>query len=250
LIARTTADGRKRMALLEIDRLSLYFGGLRALDAVSFSVTERSIAALIGPNGAGKTTLFNCVSGFLRPAPGSRVAYDGRDVTGWPTHRLAQAKLVRTFQHPKSFMGMTVGENIEAAARLAGRRDRAAAIIDAAELGEFARRKASECPYGVVRRLNLAMVMALQPRLVMLDEPAAGLNDGERELLSRNILAMRDAGCTVVLVEHDMNFVMSLADDVTVLDAGRVLTCGSPSEVTSNEEVIRVYLGQYGNAGD
>lgn len=238
------------MPILEIDHLSLDFGGLRALDGISLAVKERSIAALIGPNGAGKTTLFNCVSGFLRPAKGSRVSYAGQDVTGWPTHRLAQARLVRTFQHPKSFLGMTVGENIAAAARLGGRREQAAEVIASAELGEFADRRASECPYGVVRRLNLAMAMALQPRLIMLDEPAAGLNDGERELLGRSILALRDAGCTIVLVEHDMNFVMSLADEVTVLDAGRILTSGSPAQVTSNEDVIRVYLGQYGHAAD
>jgi len=231
--------------LLDISNLSLAFGGVKALTDVNWRIEEGAVAALIGPNGAGKTTLFNCVTGFLRPLPGSRVLYDGRDMTGWATHRLAEAGLVRTFQHPKSFTGMSVRENILAAARIAGDPSRTEAVLSATDLGEFAERRASECPYGVVRRLNIAMVIALRPRLVMLDEPAAGLNDVERQVLARNIQKLRSEGCTVVLVEHDMNFVMSLADDVTVLDAGKVLVHGSPEDVTSNPEVIRVYLGQY-----
>jgi branched-chain amino acid transport system ATP-binding protein len=232
-------------ALLDVTGLSLAFGGVRALSDVNWRIREGSVAALIGPNGAGKTTLFNCITGFLRPLPGSKVVYDGRDVTGWPTHRLAVAGLLRTFQHPKSFLGLTVRENIAAAARIRGNVDRTDSVLRASELEEFADRPASQCPYGVIRRLNIAMAMAARPRLVMLDEPAAGLNDSERQVLARNIRSMRRDGCTVVLVEHDMNFVMSLADRVTVLDAGRVLTHGTAEEVTSHEEVIRVYLGQY-----
>ena len=136
-------------------------------------------------------------------------------------------------------------ENITAAARIRGDAARAGAVLKASELDEFADRPAAECPYGVIRRLNIAMAMAVQPRLIMLDEPAAGLNDTERQVLTRNIRTLRTEGCTVVLVEHDMNFVMSLADDVTVLDAGKVLTHGAPAEITSHPEVIRVYLGQY-----
>lgn len=231
--------------ILKVSKLSLAFGGVRALSNVDWCIEEGAVAALIGPNGAGKTTLFNCVTGFLRPLPGSRVVYGGRDITGWATNRLAVAGLLRTFQHPKSFAGLTVRENIAAAARIRGELARADAVLGASELEEFADRPASQCPYGVIRRLNIAMAMAARPRLVMLDEPAAGLNDSERQVLARNIHGMRRDGCTVVLVEHDMNFVMSLADDVTVLDAGRVLTHGSADEVTSHPEVIRVYLGQY-----
>jgi len=231
--------------LLDISQLSLAFGGVRALSDVKWNISEGSVAALIGPNGAGKTTLFNCVTGFLRPLPGAEVLYDGQDVTGWPTHRLAAMGLVRTFQHPKSFAGLTVRENVVAAARIRGDAVRADGILRVSELEEFGQRLAAECPYGVIRRLNIAMAMAMQPRLIMLDEPAAGLNDVERQILSRNIQALRSDGCTVVMVEHDMNFVMSLADDVTVLDAGRVLTHGAPSQITSHPDVIRVYLGQY-----
>jgi len=232
-------------ALLDVAGLSLAFGGVRALSDVDWRIEEGAVAALIGPNGAGKTTLFNCITGFLKPLPGSKVVYDGRDVTSWTTNRLAVAGLLRTFQHPKSFSGLTVRENITAAARIRGNLSRADAVLRASELDEFADRPASQCPYGVIRRLNIAMAMAAKPRLVMLDEPAAGLNDSERQVLARNIRGMRSDGCTVVLVEHDMNFVMSLADRVTVLDAGRVLTQGTADEVTSHPEVIRVYLGQY-----
>ncbi|MGD9944900.1 MAG: ABC transporter ATP-binding protein [Burkholderiaceae bacterium] len=235
--------------LLDIEALSLAFGGVRALSDVDWRIERGAVSALIGPNGAGKTSLFNCVTGFLRPLPGSRVVYDGRDVTGWPTNRLAQAGLLRTFQHPKSFAGLTVRENVVAAARIRGEPAAAEAVLRASDLGEFADRPAAQCPYGVIRRLNIAMAVAARPRLIMLDEPAAGLNDAERQILARNILKLRDDGCTVVLVEHDMNFVMSLADDVTVLDAGRVLMHGTPAEVTSDPEVIRVYLGQYDAEG-
>ncbi|VTU15334.1 Lipopolysaccharide export system ATP-binding protein LptB [Variovorax sp. SRS16] len=234
--------------LLAIRALSQSFGGVRALDDVTWNIEQGSISALIGPNGAGKTTLFNCITGFLKPLAGSAVQYGDEDVTGWATHRLARAGLVRTFQHPKSFLGMTVRENVFAAARVAGRPDETEPVLEAAGLLEFADRRASECPYGVIRRLNLAMAMATDPKLIMLDEPAAGLNDTERRVLARNIAALRQRGCTVVLVEHDMNFVMSLADTVTVLDAGRVLMHGSPAEVTANEDVIRIYLGQFADA--
>jgi branched-chain amino acid transport system ATP-binding protein len=236
------------MNILEVETLSLSFGGVSALSDVSWQVRERAIAGVIGPNGAGKTTLFNCVTGFLRPAAGSKVVYGGQDVTGWPTYRLARAGLVRTFQHPKSFLGMTVRENVVASTRLAAGSPDPDAILDTTELGEFADRRAAQCPYGVIRRLNMAMAMAIGPKLLMLDEPAAGLNDRERLALRRSILALRDSGCTVVLVEHDMSFVMSLVETVMVLDAGRVLTTGTPEHVTSHPDVIRVYLGQFANA--
>lgn len=236
------------MGILEIEKLSLSFGGVHALQDVTWTVEAGSIAGLIGPNGAGKTTLFNCVTGFLKPAGGSKVQYNGKDVTGWPTHRLATDGLVRTFQHPKSFMGKTVRQNVVASTRLAADRSDPDAILAVTELTEFAERLAIQCPYGVVRRLNMAMAMAIQPKLLMLDEPAAGLNDRERMILRKSISTLREAGCTIVLVEHDMGFVMSLVDDVTVLDAGRVLTRGTPQEVTSHPDVIRVYLGQYAHA--
>ena len=236
------------MSILETRNLSLSFGGVKALQDVSWTVEQGAIAGIIGPNGAGKTTLFNCVTGFLKPSPGTVVTYDGRDITGWPTHRLAEAGLVRTFQHPKSFAGMSVGENVAASARLAKKPVSADDILDVTELAEFADRRPAECPYGIVRRLNMAMAMAIQPRLLMLDEPAAGLNDRERQVLRKSIERLRDSGCTIVLVEHDMRFVMSLVDDVTVLDSGKVLTRGSPNEVTSHPDVIRVYLGQYAHA--
>jgi len=236
------------MNVLEVEGLSLSFGGVQALADVSWQVKQGAIAGVIGPNGAGKTTLFNCVTGFLRPTRGSRVTYGGGDVTGWATHRLARAGLVRTFQHPKSFVGMTVRQNVVASTRLAANRPDADAILQATELEEFADRRAIQCPYGVIRRLNLAMAMAIGPKLLMLDEPAAGLNDRERLALRRSIVMLRDGGCTVVLVEHDMSFVMSLVDEVMVLDAGRVLTVGSPDHVTSHPDVIRVYLGQFAHA--
>jgi branched-chain amino acid transport system ATP-binding protein len=238
------------MNILQVDNLSLSFGGVHALADVSWQVEQGAIAGVIGPNGAGKTTLFNCVTGFLRPTRGSQVSYGGQDVTGWATHRLARAGLVRTFQHPKSFIGMTVRQNVVASTRLSAHRQDAEAILRTTELDEFADRRAVQCPYGVIRRLNMAMAMAIGPKLLMLDEPAAGLNDRERLALRRSILALREAGCTIVLVEHDMSFVMSLVDEVMVLDAGRVLTVGTPSQVTSHPDVIRVYLGQFDHAQD
>jgi branched-chain amino acid transport system ATP-binding protein len=236
------------MNILEVEGLSLSFGGVSALSDVSWQVRQGAIAGVIGPNGAGKTTLFNCVTGFLKPAVGSRVRYGAQDVTGWPTYRLARAGLVRTFQHPKSFLGMTVRQNVVASTRLAADSPDPDAILRATELGEFADRRAAQCPYGVIRRLNMAMAMAIGPKLLMLDEPAAGLNDRERLALRRSIVGLRDAGCTIVLVEHDMSFVMSLVETVMVLDAGRVLTTGTPEHVTSHPDVIRVYLGQFANA--
>ncbi len=236
------------MNILEVEGLSLSFGGVSALSDVSWQVRQGAIAGVIGPNGAGKTTLFNCVTGFLKPTAGSRVTYGGQNVTGWPTYRLARAGLVRTFQHPKSFLGMTVRQNVVASTRLAAHQPDADAILEATELGEFADRRAAQCPYGVIRRLNMAMAMAIGPKLLMLDEPAAGLNDRERLALRRSILGLRDSGCTIVLVEHDMSFVMSLVETVMVLDAGRVLTSGTPEHVTSHPDVIRVYLGQFANA--
>ena len=237
------------MPLLEVERLSLSFGGVAALRDVEWQVEQGSVSALIGPNGAGKTTLFNCVTGFLAPSRGAHVRYDGVDVTRWPTHRLARRGLVRTFQHPKGFGARSLRDNLVATLRVARRRDsevdrEADRLLDELGLSAHAGHDIASSRYGVVRRLSIALAVALEPRLLMLDEPAAGLSDQETTLLANIINRLRVEGRTVVLVEHNMRFLMSIADHITVLDAGGVIANGTPSEIARDKTVISVYIGE------
>ena len=250
-------------SLLEASGLTRHFAGLVAVDQVDLAVAEGAIHAVIGPNGAGKTTLFNLISGLIGPSGGS-IRFAGQDITTLPVHRRAGLGMARTFQNIRIFAAMTVLENAltglhsrldaglaSTILRLPGfRRDERAAVSRAREVLELvgltgaAETRASALPYGDQRRLEIARAMASRPRLLLLDEPAAGMNPAETEALKTLVRRIRDAGATVLLVEHDMGFVMDLSDRITVLNFGRRIFEGTPIEVRQERSVIEAYLGQ------
>jgi branched-chain amino acid transport system ATP-binding protein len=233
--------------LLEADGLGKRFGGLVAVDRVSFAVAEGSIGGLIGPNGAGKTTLFALIAGFERPSAG-RVRFAGGDVTGWPAHRLARAGLARTFQIVQPFAGLSVRENIAVGAFLhTARRAEALAAADAvaAEVGLGAERDKPAAALTVAgrKRLELARALATRPRLLLLDEVLAGLNPSEIRDILPLLRTIRARGVTVLLIEHVMQAVMELCETVQVLAQGRIIARGTPAEVVADPAVVEAYLG-------
>jgi branched-chain amino acid transport system ATP-binding protein len=236
------------VAVLEVESVSKRFGGLAAVAEASLSVDEGRISALIGPNGAGKTTLFAAISGFIPPDSGS-VRFAGREITGMAPHRVCRLGLVRTFQIVQPFAGLTVRENIAVGVHL----------------HEPARRRALELAHEIARRvgmepmldkpaqgltisgrkrLELARALATRPKLLLLDEVMAGLTPTEINEIVGVIRGIRDSGVTVLLIEHVMQAVMSLSDDVYVLNQGRVIAHGAPGEIAANPEVIEAYLGR------
>ncbi|GAA0232376.1 ABC transporter ATP-binding protein [Castellaniella daejeonensis] len=250
------------MALLEVDRISIQFGNVRAVQDVSFSVDEGIVYSVIGPNGAGKTTLFNLITGIYRPTAGA-VRLDGREIQGRTPYELARRGMARTFQNLQVWMNMSALENVMVGAHLhldgslfkallrtpaLRRRDRAlreesAGLMEFVGLGAYVRSRADSMPYGALKRLEIARALAMKPRLLFLDEPAAGLNPKETQEVDALVRRIAETGITVVLVEHDMKMVMNLSDRILVLDYGKRLAEGSGPEVRGNPDVIAAYLG-------
>jgi len=233
--------------LLHIDQVSQRFGGLLALDAASFAAEAGRITALIGPNGAGKTTLFSIVTGFQQPVSG-RIVYDGVDITGLPPHRLARRGLARTFQVAQPFARLTVRENIAVGAHL-HRPARADALAAAAQVaaaiglaGELDQ-PAEALTVAGRKRLELGRALAIEPRLLLLDEVLAGLNPSEVRDMVPVIRSIAARGVTMVMIEHIMQAVMSLAERVFVLSQGRIIAEGAPHEIAADPRVVEAYLG-------
>jgi branched-chain amino acid transport system ATP-binding protein len=238
--------------LLRVEEVSRHFGGLLALDRASFAAENGRITALIGPNGAGKTTLFSIIAGYLSPSTGS-IVYDGASIAGEPPYRRARRGIVRTFQIAQPFMGLTVRENIAVGAHLSrpARADALAAAADIARevgLGDLLDRPAATMTVAGRKRLELARALAVGPRLLLLDEVLAGLNPSEIRDMVPVIRAIRDRGVTIVMIEHVMQAVMSLAERVFVLSEGRVIADGSPETIVADPLVVEAYLGR-GAAG-
>lgn len=248
--------------MLELKGITQIFGGVTALKDVSFSINQGEITGVIGPNGAGKTTLFNIVTGIYSQTSG-QVIFEGRDISGLPAERLARLGMVRTFQNIELFGKMTVLENVMVglhsrsssglfacsfkmpwAIREERRiRDEAHEWLQFVGIDDLAQIEANNLPFGRGRLLEIARAMACKPRMILMDEPAAGLNSQETLGLAGLIRRIRDRGITVVLVEHDMELVMDICDRIVVLNLGQKLTEGTPREIQDNPEVIAAYLG-------
>ncbi len=252
-----------------VDNLTLSFGGLNALTRVSLAVEEGSITSVIGPNGAGKTSLLNCVSGFYRASSG-RIAFEGHELTGLRPHAISKLGVARAFQNIELFSGLSVLDNLMLARHshlrygfLAGLlfygrasreevRGRAVVerIIDFMELEPYRKSVVGELPYGVRKRVEMARALSLEPRLVLLDEPMAGMTLGEKEDIVRFILDIRaERGTTVVLIEHDLGVVMDISDEVFVLDFGQRIAAGPPGVVARDPAVVEAYVGNGEGAG-
>jgi branched-chain amino acid transport system ATP-binding protein len=234
--------------ILQLDRISCRFGGLLANQNISFSVPEGAIVGLIGPNGAGKSTLFSIVAGDRRPNSG-RLVYAGRDVTGWKPHQAAKAGVGRTFQLMRVFGSMTVEENLVAAAFLHHRRARearrrAGEVIAEVGLDDYAGVPAASLTAAWKKRLEMARAVAVEPRLLLLDEVLSGLTPAEANDAVRIVRGLNRRGITVLMVEHVMEVIMPLCDHVVVLDHGEKICAGPPAEVVRNPAVIEAYLGR------
>jgi branched-chain amino acid transport system ATP-binding protein len=250
------------LPLLSIQDLHHWFGGLHVISGASLSCGQAAITAIIGPNGAGKTTLFNLVAGTLSPSAGS-IIYDGKAIQGLPAYRVAALGISRTFQTTRLFPGMSVLENV-----MVGRHRRARGgflsdlggrpfngreelrmrrgcmdILESLGIAALADQEARALPFGIQRLVELARALASEPRLLLLDEPACGLNPSETGEMAARISALRDRGIAILIVEHDMSLVMEISDHVVVLSYGSVIAEGTPREIQANEEVVSVYLG-------
>ena len=252
------------MALLDVSNLSIHFGGVKAVQEVSFSIDPGIVYSVIGPNGAGKTTLFNLITGIYKPTSGE-IRLDGESIAGKSPDELARRGVARTFQNLQICMNMSAVENvmvgahlrldrnlIKAALRLPSitRRDtelraEASELMRFVGLDQYLEARADSMPYGALKRLEIARALAMKPRVIFLDEPAAGLNPKETIEVDHLVRKVADSGITVVLVEHDMKMVMNLSDRILVLDYGKKLAEGTGEEIRRNPDVIAAYLGAH-----
>jgi branched-chain amino acid transport system ATP-binding protein len=249
--------------VLDICNISLRFGGVRALSGISFDVREHEIRAIIGPNGAGKSSMLNCINGVYAPSEGS-ITFRGQTFSHMNPRQVAEMGVARTFQNLALFKGMSVldnlmtGRNLKIKSNLLlqalrigpaereeiGQREFVERIIDFLEIQAYRKTPVGQLPYGLQKRVDLGRALAMEPQVLLLDEPMAGMNVEEKQDMSRFILDVNDEfGATIVLIEHDMGVVMDISDRVVVLDYGKKIGDGTPDEVRANEDVIRAYLG-------
>jgi branched-chain amino acid transport system ATP-binding protein len=255
--------GASEGPILRCDAVGLSFGSVQALSDMTFEVARGEFVSIIGPNGAGKTSVINTITGFYRPTQG-RIHFKGRDITGLPPHKVSRAGIARTFQNTELFAGLTVLENLLAARHmylksnilscalyygLAEREDIEARqvvedIIDLLEMEAIRKQEVGTLPYGQRKRVELGRALALEPELILLDEPTVGMNLEEKEDMVRFILDVsEEKGTTIVLVEHDMDIVMDISDRVIVFDFGTKIAEGTPAEIKTHDRVIQAYLG-------
>lgn len=250
------------MKILEVNELDCFFGGLHAVDKVSFSLEKGLVKAVIGPNGAGKTTLFNLISGVIPPSSG-KVLFDGEDITGLPPFQVARRGIIRTFQNLKLSRHMTVLENVMIGRHIRSHagfvssilklpsarkeeksiREEALKTLETLNIADYKDKEVSGLPFGIQRKVEFARALACEPFLMLLDEPASGLNLYETKEMAKLIRDIREKGITVLLVEHDMGLVMDISDEIAVLNFGKKIAEDKPFAIQRNNEVIRIYLG-------